>query len=125
MRHAFFLKKKKNSFAMPLKCPFCNHPYEPVGGAPCRLPVVFPCHCRACKDCALKKEAEAQGERKKGASDGTPEPTPCLTCSTLCSTPVEDLPLDEALVLGMYQPFKRSVPKCSFCEMSPSTMYVV
>ena len=73
------------------------------------MPLIFPCLCSFCRECALNEEAKAQQQQQHvdaasaGATDkdGRPTkkravtnedtPTPCMNCGQLSTIPVAEL----------------------------------
>eukprot|EP00729_Bicosta_minor_P029637 gene29637-biopygen14666 len=118
-------------------CPSCCKKYAGVSGDDVRKPVVLTCLCVFCKGCALQEEAKAQQQQQPGGGGGKKKkgmeekaeyiPTPCMSCSTHCAVPVNELKLDVAAMKevdgaggGKQQ---QMVPLCDICEGEQATKF--
>ena len=115
-----------------------------------RMPVILPCLCVFCKECALAEEAKAaQQEEKEGEEKGGGRkkkkrkveikkkytPTPCMKCQKPSTVPVADLKLDAALMRqiassrgsggggGGGSAKRKKAPQCDMCEGEDATKF--
>eukprot|EP00729_Bicosta_minor_P007076 gene7076-biopygen14962 len=120
-------------------CPSCEKKYAGAVGDDddaSRLPVILPCLCVFCKECALAEEAKAQQqedkEEEKGESleKGEKEkkkytPTPCMKCQKPSTVPVAELKLDAALMRQIASSRGGGAYKaqCDVCEGDDATTF--
>ena len=129
-----------------VSCPSCEKKYASVVGGEAgdgRLPVILPCLCVFCKECALAEEAKAQQQQGKEKEKGDRRiikkrklevkkeytPTPCMKCQKPSTVPVNEFKLDAALMRqidssGSSRSAKRKkAPTCDMCEEDDATKY--
>eukprot|EP00729_Bicosta_minor_P032684 gene32684-biopygen22475 len=123
-----------------VSCPSCEKKYAGVGGAvdDKRLPVILPCLCVFCKECALAEEAKAQQQVESGGQEHEVQqkrkeytPTPCMKCQKPSTVPVADLKLDAVLMRqiassdggGDGSAKLKKAPQCDVCEEEDATTF--
>eukprot|EP00729_Bicosta_minor_P032662 gene32662-biopygen18413 len=135
-----------------VSCPSCEKKYASVAGGEDddgkRFPVILPCLCVFCKECALAEEAKAaQEEREEEKGGGRKKkkrkvevqekkqaytPTPCMKCQKPSTVPVAELKLDAVLMRqislngsggGGGSAKRKKAPQCDMCEGEDATKF--
>eukprot|EP00729_Bicosta_minor_P014311 gene14311-biopygen31132 len=123
-----------------VSCPSCEKKYAGVGGGvdDKRLPVILPCLCVFCKECALAEEAKAQQQVESEGQEHEVQqkrkeytPTPCMKCQKPSAVPVADLKLDAVLMRQIASSDGgddgssklKKAPQCDVCEEEDATKF--
>eukprot|EP00729_Bicosta_minor_P024778 gene24778-biopygen1726 len=118
---------------MQPSCQTCGKQFQPVGGDPDRLPLVFDCMCVFCRGCAVQHEAEHVGSsstNSSGEDEGGSQRIPCLRCKKVRTTPLAELlpslPHVDAASAGgarSSNPPPITPPTCDVCEEEDATKH--
>lgn len=118
---------------MQPSCQTCGNQFQPVGGDPDRLPLVFDCMCVFCRECAVQHEAEHAGSsstNSSGEDEGGSQRIPCLRCKKVRTTPLAELlpslpHVDAASAEGARSsnPPPSALPTYDVCEEEDATKH--